>query len=158
MLKFTDNSSNDVERTSNTITSTTIRTVGEQDVLENGYKTDKAIRTQHADDSSTRTTITQHIAKGTLNNGTGLKANAKAKGTTTTSTLTYTVADGGLDNGREIHTAHGIADASTVKSGGSITKTVVQSDGTAVTTTTSSKTSSVKYVVEANATHEKIIR
>ncbi|XP_018783941.1 PREDICTED: uncharacterized protein LOC108965785 isoform X1 [Bactrocera latifrons] len=157
VVNSTDNSSNHVERTSNTITSTKIRTVGEQEVLENGYKTDKASRPQHSDASSTRTTVAQHIARGALSNGTDLKANAKAKGTTTTSTITYTVSDAGLDNGREIHTAQARSDARTAKSGGSITKTVVQSDGSAVTTTTTSKTSSVKYVVEANATHEKII-
>lgn len=156
MVRSTDTCSNDIERTANMISSKTIRRVGEKDVLENGHKSDKAIRTQHAGGNSTRTTITQHIASGTLRNDTDLKIRSKA--TKTTNNLTYTVVDGGLDNRREILSAHGIADDSAVKSGGCITKKVVQSDGTAVTTTTSSKTSSVKYVVEANTTHEKVTR
>lgn len=160
-VTLTDSCTNNVEkRTSAANLSTTItrQKMDAQSASVSSHETNKSIRKQNG--GSTKTITTQNYTKGTVSNGTADHSSDRGPNVTTTTvtTTTRTITNGVSDKGKKVCTAHGKADATVSKSVDSDTKTVVHSDGTAVTTTTSTKTSSVHYVVEANATREKIIR
>lgn len=132
--------------------------------------------------TSTSTKHSSTNSKGTTNKGTtSTELAPKASSTTTTITTTTRVVNGVPSSSVQSHSEHhttkmhhaeqafaqhdnlkvavkGTADASASKTANQSRRVVVQSDGAIVSSGQSTRSSTVKYAVEASSVQEKIIR